>query len=316
MRARLGIVLSMLFVSGTLGAEPNVWDAARDPKAKRAEHALVAVERMLLRADAALDPTMQRNFLRGGLAMLEVAGGEELADPRLRFLLGDLLISVGRDEKGREILARALDSAPDSPLSGRAWFNLAIASAKLGDPTREKEAYTRALEVVWDPSFRANIYINRGESSMVQGDLGLAVRDYRRAIALADRPDHQALAYYGLGIALERSGDLPAALAAMRIAESIQLPGWGSALDLPGVFFVPAYDKHYYRALGAMALAREATEPKAERAELERAAVEWQSYLEGAQADGHRWLRNAELHLAGVKKALEKNKAKKPSPKR
>lgn len=317
-RALRGLLAAALACSAPARAEPNVWDVARDPRTARAEHALIAVERMLMRADSAFDPFLQRNFARAGLAMLEVAGGEQLPDPRVRFLLGDLLIdsAPGREREAREILERALEEAPDSPLAGRAWFNLAIASAKLNDPAREREAYTRALETVWERSFRANIYINRGESSMVQGDLPAAVRDYRRAIALAERPDHQALAYYGLGIALERSGDLPASLDAMRVAEHIQIPGFGSALDLPGVFFVPAYDKHYYRALGAMALAKEARDQAGERAELERAIAEWQAYLAEAEPAGHRWAGGARLHLTSLDKRLERLGPAKPAKRR
>jgi tetratricopeptide (TPR) repeat protein len=300
------LALALLLASGTAGAQPSVWEVAKDRRSARAHSTLIAVERMLERADRAFDPMLQRNFTRAGLAMLELAGGDELPDARVRFLLADLLIdaSLGREEEARSILERALDQAPDSPLAGRGWFNLAIASAKLGDPERERSAYTRALGVVWEPRFRANIFVNRGESNMVLGDLEQAIRDYREGIRLAAGPDHQALAHYGLGIALERSGDLPSALEAMRVAESIRIPPWGSALDLPGVFFVPAYDRSYYRALGAMALARVAPDKPSRVAELERAALEWQNYLLDADPDQHRWVIHARLHLGSVEKEL------------
>jgi tetratricopeptide (TPR) repeat protein len=300
------LALLCVWAARPAAAQPSVWEVAKDPRQARAHHALVAVERMLLRADIALDPFMQRNFMRGALAMLELAGGEELPDPRVRYLLADLLLdsTVQRDAEARSTVERALALAPDSPLAGRGWFNLAIACAKLGDPQREREAYTRALDLIWEPRFRSNILVNRGESHMVQGNLLLAIRDYREAIRIATGPDHQALGHYGLGIALERSGDLPAALDSMRVAESIQFPGVGSALDLAGVFFVPDYDKHYYRALGAMALARSADKPVERRAELERAFSEWQSYLLDAEPDGHRWAENARLHRASIEKQL------------
>lgn len=296
----------------SLHAQPSVWDVARDPRTARSHHALVAVERMLMRADMVFDPLLSRNFTRAGLAMLELAGGEELPDARVHYLLGELLLdaSVSREEEARKVLTRALQMAPDSPLAGRGWFNLAIASAKLDDPAREHSAYTRALQVAWEPRFRANILINRAESSMVLGDLRGAIRGYRAAIRLAAGPDHQALAHYGLGIALERSGDLPAALEAMRVAENITLPPWGSALDLPGVFFVPSFDKHYYRALGAMAIARDAADEAARRAELERALDEWRAYLKEAEPANHTWVKNAELHVGSLEKQLAKLGAK------
>jgi tetratricopeptide (TPR) repeat protein len=295
--------------SGHAASEPSIWDRAKGPEVEREQQALVAVERMLSRSDASpFDPQLQRNFMRAAVAMLELTGGERISDPRLLFLLGDLLSdsSVGRDKEARRLLERALRVAPDSPLAGRGWFNLAIVSARLGEPKAEHHAYTRALDTIWEPGFRANIYMNRGESSMVLGDLDRAIADYRRSIQLADRPDLQALAHFGLGIALERSGDMPAALVAMRTARAVQLIPWGSALDLPSVFFVPWYDIHYYKALAATSAARDAKQPKEASEHLMAAAKEWQDYLDPAITDGHRWVPNAKLHLADVMKRLKK----------
>ncbi|MBK7581729.1 MAG: tetratricopeptide repeat protein [Myxococcales bacterium] len=225
-------------------------------------------------------------------------------------------VTVGRDEDARTLLERALALAPNSPLAGRAWFNLAIASARLGKPERERSAYTKALESVWEPGFRANIYANRGESSMVLGRLDDAIADYKKAIVVADRPDLTALAQYGLGVALERNGDLPRALDAMQSARSIKIPGVGSALDLPSVFFVPAYDAHYYKALEAMSAARSAKKPELVAAHLLDAGDEWQKYLELAVPDKHRWVPNARRHseqvltrLRGLAKDLKRRAA-------
>lgn len=294
-------------VVSTLGssarAEPSLWDVARDPRTQRDYQTLVAVERMVARDDSAwFDPTLPERFMRAALAVVELAGGTESADPRLLFVAGDLLSdpTVGRDEDARKLLDRALRLDPGSPLAGRAWFNVAIASARLGEPKRERDAYTRALERVWEPGFRANILANRGESHMVLGELGAAIADYKRSIAAADRPDLSALAYYGLGVALERNGDLPRALEAMATASAIQIPGVGSALDLPSVFFVPAYDIHYYKALEAMAAARAAKKPELVAVHLLDAGEAWQKYLDHAVPDRHRWADNAKRHQAAV----------------
>lgn len=294
-------------VVSTLGssarAEPSLWDVARDPRTQRDYQTLVAVERMVARDDSAwFDPTLPERFMRAALAVVELAGGTESADPRLLFVAGDLLSdpTVGRDEDARKLLDRALRLDPGSPLAGRAWFNVAIASARLGEPKRERDAYTRALERVWEPGFRANILANRGESHMVLGELGAAIADYKRSIAAADRPDLSALAYYGLGVALERNGDLPRALEAMATASAIQIPGVGSALDMPSVFFVPAYDIHYYKALEAMAAARAAKKPELVAVHLLDAGEAWQKYLDHAVPDRHRWADNAKRHQAAV----------------
>jgi len=308
-RASLAAVLVAVAASAPARAEPSLWDKARDPAATRDYETLVAVERMIARDETAwFDPTLPGRFMRAALAIVELAGGTASRDARLLFVAGDLLSdpAVGRDEDARKLLDRALELEPSSPLSGRAWFNVAIASARLGDPKRERAAYSEALERVWEPGFRANILANRGESNMVLGELDLAILDYKRALGAADRPDLTALAYYGLGVALERNGDLPRALDAMASATAIQLPGVGSALDLPSVFFVPAYDIHYYKALAAMALARAATKPEAAAAHLLDAGEAWQKYLDVAVPERQRWVGNAKRHQSSVLGRLKK----------
>lgn len=304
----LSVVAALLFAHAPAHADASIWDVAKRPRLARAELVLHGVERMLARADeASFDPSMQADFARSALAMLEIAGGGKLPDVRLRFLLGDLLVdnSVARYREARKILRQALREAPHHPLAGRAWFDLAIADAKLDKPKEEIAAYGYALETTWDPDARANIFLNRAEARMLLGDLKHAISDYRRAVPLASRPELQALAYYGLGISLERSGDLPSALDAMATASSIRLPvraqKLGSALDLPSVFFVPAFDRYYYRALEQMAAARPPAAPALAATALERAIADWTKYLYFAKPAGAPWIRHAELLRAECK---------------
>jgi tetratricopeptide (TPR) repeat protein len=320
----LGVAAALLMVHATARADVSIWDVAKQPRLARAENVLHGVERMLARADeASFDPGMQADFARSALAMIEIAGGSDLPDVRLRYLLGDLLIdsNVGRYREARTILRRALREAPGHPLAGHAWFDLAIADAKLDKPKEEIDAYGHALETTWDPDSRANIYLNRAESRMLLGDLKGALKDYRRAIPLAARPELQALAYYGLGIVLERSGDLPSALDAMATASSIRLPlqsqGSSTALDLPSVFFVPAFDRYYYRALEQMAAARPPAAPQVAARALKRAIRDWTEYLVRAKPARAPWVRHAELLLASCQKKLAENEARiKPRSKR
>jgi tetratricopeptide (TPR) repeat protein len=295
-------------------AEPSIWDAARNPKARRAHVAFVQAERMQERAlDSFGDPRMQRDFTLAATALLELSGGSELGEPRLEYLLGDLLLdpllTISRTREAERLLSSALARAPDSPLAAQGWFNLAIARAKLRKPKGEHAAYTRALELQYEPDMRATIFTNRAESSMVSGDLKTAIRDYRRATALAQLPHAQALAQWGLGIALERDGDLPSALVAIDVASSIRLPSppypTSRVLELPQVFFVPDYDIHYYRALGAMAASRREEEPAADRKQaLTEAVARWTLYIEHAEPDGHRWVANAKAHKARCERDL------------
>jgi tetratricopeptide (TPR) repeat protein len=308
MRAGAALLAATLWAASA-AAQPSIWDKAADPQATRTYHVLVEAERMIMRAElSSLDlGASRRNFTRAALAVIQLGGGESTRDPRLLYLLGDLLSESGvrRDEEARRVLRRALAADPDSPLAGRAWFNLAIASARLGDSAAEHGAYTQALSRVWESDFRANIYMNRGESSMVLGNLKDAIADYRRAIVLAQRPELTALAHYGLGIALERNGDLPSALTAMNVARSIKLPVVGSALDLPSVFFVPDYDLYYYKALSAMAAERSAKQPQQQIRHLIVAIGNFSTYLEGAEPDRHRWAQNARLHRDNCQKKLD-----------
>lgn len=309
--ASMAVALAVL-VARPAAAQPSIWDEAKEPHLARAEHVLHGVERMLLRAEEAqAAPDMRADFTRAALAMLELAGGSELPDVRLRYLLGDLMVNsdIGRYDEAARLLRRALAEAPHHPLAAQGWFDLAIAEAKLHKPKLEIDAYDHALERAWQPELRANIFMNRGESQMVLGHLQPALADYRRALQIAQSPELRALAYYGLGITLERSGDLPSALDAMHKANAIKIHGRygnGSALDLSTVFFVPAYDLFYYKALSMMAAARDARQPSRKVARLERAVTYWSRYLASAQRDHQPWVQHAKLLLASCRRKLDK----------
>ncbi len=308
------VVVAALLVPAPASAEPSIWDEARDPQLAKADHVLHAVERMLLRRqEAAFSPDMQADFTRSALAMLELAGGGALPDVRLKFLLGNLLSdpAVGRYVEAVRLLRSALAQAPDHPLAGQAWFDLAIAEAKLHKPKLEIDAYDHALRLTWRREFRTIIFMNRGESQMVLGHLEPALADYRRAIDLAREPTQLALSYYGLGITLERNGDLPSALDAMHKANAIQVQtkyGPGSALDSSGVFFVPSYDLFYYKALALMAYARDASVPARKAERLDRAIAYWRQYLAGAEPDKQPWVQHAKLLLDSCRRKLAKAK--------
>jgi tetratricopeptide (TPR) repeat protein len=230
------------------------------------------------------------------------------SDPRLRLLLAEVLTDLGGGwaHETRGLLEPLLARAPDSDWAATGWHLLGLAAARLGDRQLECAAYDRALELVWDPEQRANVYYNRADAKMGLGRLGEAMVDYQEAIQLSSDPDTQALAYYGLGITLERRGDLPGALAAMRVASALRPPAQsGSALDKPSVFFVPAYDLYYYKALERMAAAEHAADRAERTAELESAIALWDRYLLEAEPDQHRWVQNARLNRANCQRAID-----------
>lgn len=287
--AALALLASTLCVAPSLRAQPTWWARAREPRAVQTQALLVAVEGMLARASvaASVDPALPRRFTLAGLALLHLGRVEREGDPRLAFFLGELLVDreVERWGEARRVLTAALAREPEAPEAARAWFNLAIACDKLGDPGCARDAYDAALELTWEPEARANVLLNRGEAHMTLGQLEAALADYRAALTVARSPALVALAYYGLGVALERSGDLPAALRAMSAGNAIRVhPSIDSALDLPSVFFIPPYEVHYYRALAALAQARLEEQPEARRQGLEQAARHWSRYLEADAA--------------------------------
>ena len=284
-------------------AEPSIWEVARDPEVASEHRLLVEVERMVdsRAVDLLGDPVVPKKG--AAIQKLRDAGGSKLADPRLRYLYGELLIDArpSEVEHGRSVLEGMLADDPASPVAAHAWFSVAIASARLEDREAEDAAYTKALDRAWMRSLRTTIFMNRGESRMMAGRLAEAVADYRESIRLARRPDQASLAWWGLAVALERYGDLPSALDAAGRAWRL----FPIALDLPTVFFVPSYEVHYYRALAAMARARH--EKNALDAALlhEEAALYWQRYADAA-APEDRWVDRARRHAA---RALERAEA-------
>jgi len=295
---------------GRAAAQPSLWDAARDPNAPAAYHALVQAETYLARAEEEVPYSAAwRAGLQAATAIL--AKQREARDPRVPILLAETVsrLGTGWERDVRDLLTRTLAADPplDPSLAAQALYQLALAAARLDDRQFERDAYGRALELVHDADQRANLFYNRADAEVGLGLLDAALVDYRRAIPLARDPALQALAYYGLGIALERRGDLPSAFGAVRLARSLQGAGAAlSVLDHPDVFFVPEYDLYYYKALDEMAAAQTQADPTARRVELLGAAAYWQRYLMEAEPAGHRWAANARRHLARCEREVER----------
>jgi len=321
-RAFAPLLLAGLLWAGTGQAAPSIWQRARDPHAGAQHTMLSRIERLLgslglaefdaeLSAGAiALTQLGQSNWPCLSRASAGDAAGETALDPRLEYLIGGALLDsqAGHEREARCMLERALRDAPNSPLAARGLSDLAIAAAKLGDREAEHAAYLRALELTWQPDSRANLLANLAESEMALGNLTGAVRGYRSALSTSQQPELVAGAYFGLAVALDRSGDLPSALDAAKRALSVPMPPnlfvTGSVLDLPNVFFMPQYEIHYYKALGAMAAAQLAADDLAKRDALSEASDQWSRYLEPAEADHARYAPRAALHQASVARQL------------
>ena len=124
--------------------------------------------------------------------------------------------------------------------------------------------------------------------------------DFRAAVQLARGVEVMALSRFGLGVALERSGDLPQGLQEIARGVALRLPvppyPSDSVLDLPGLRWIPEYDVHYFRALGAMSeLDRDASSERV-RDRYETALESWEQYVPAAEAENDRFLPNALRH--------------------
>ena len=320
--------LSLAFGTRAAQADPNLWQRAREPAAAEQQKVLNRMERILGSIGLPeLDPEMSAAAIAMSVlsqtlpacpAEDAAALNRSAAQARFDYLIGGALYAsrTHREADARCILERALESAPDSPLAAEGWFHLALATGQLGDRVAERTAYLHALALTWEPDVRAVLRVNLAESEMGSGELKAALRDYRLALPEAQQPDTLSAAYFGLAVALDRSGDLPSSLEAARNATLIPLPPTlfpvASVLDLPGTFFSPDYEIHYYRALAAMAAARQAKDDLSRRAALADAEEQWSAYVVPAEADHAPWAPRARLHQARIERELSALNAKLP----
>jgi tetratricopeptide (TPR) repeat protein len=327
------VLAALSALAGALAARPaaadaNLWQRAREPRLAAQQLVQNRIERVLGSIGLSeFDPELSAAAIAISVLTQTLPACGIRSDPppsdtpqqaRFEYLIAGALVDSdsNREADARCLLERALRRAPNSPLAAEGWFHLAIAASKLGDRSAEREAYVHALDLTWQPELRAKLRVNLADSEMGSADLKGALRDYRLALLDSRQPDDLSAAYYGLAVALDRSGDLPSALAAAGSALQIQLPPSlfpaSSVLDLPSTFFTPSYEIHYYKALAAMAGARQAKEAVTERAALAEAAEHWAAYLVPAEADQSPWAPRARLHRARVERELGALTAKMP----
>ena len=145
---------------------------------------------------------------------------------------------------------------------------------------------------------------------MLSGQLLEAVADFRAAVTLGRGVEVMALSRFGLGVALERSGDYPQGMQEIARGVALRLPvppyPSESVLDLPGLRWIPEYDVHYFRALGAMSEAEIADATEQQRERYETALESWEQYIPAAEAQKDRFLPNALRHRQRCADALSR----------
>lgn len=322
--------LATAFGCRMAGAEPlSFWDEVRDPTAGNAQRAL----------EEALTPRIPMLDLRSGalrigeilharahdaVVALELRGGEALASSDALYLYGISLVYAddGRDEDGRRVLRKALAADPESPLAATAWFEAAVASNRLLDFESERAAYDEALRVQWDADERATLLSNRAEASMSLGDLARAREDYLASLDSATSSGSvvYALASWGLAVAYARDDDLPDAMKYAWKATQMRFPEidptrglvLAQAIDLPSVFYTPAHEIFFYRALGEMASVEHEDDLAKRRQALARALDLWDHYLVPAKRNGDRWIQNAEFQRRWCSRRLSELGVRQP----
>ena len=286
-------ILSLLSTPASgLVAEPSFWQRVRSPSVAAERRLHDALERKLESWRAiGPEPELKRDLALAAVAMIDLARIDRPRDPALCVLMAEVLVlaKAGREARVRELLRRATASLPAGPLSALSHYRLGQSFARGAEWSRARAEYTIALSQAWDPELRAGAHIYRGYANLALGDFSAAIADQRRAVELAPTKDLEALALYGLGLSLERSGDLPTALGVLEGAARIRLavPPYDSEdpLELPGVFFVPTYERHYLRGLFRMAIAKRANELDFRAAALDAAIAAWDTYLVAAKQD-------------------------------
>jgi tetratricopeptide (TPR) repeat protein len=124
------------------------------------------------------------------------------------------------------------------------------------DFARAAEEYERALSLRLDEGSRGVVLGNLAEVTMMSGNLEEAVAYYERAIHEGSA-DERLLSLWGLSVALDRLGEHGEAMEhAQKALRDDQRPM--GVLKQSSVFFVPAYESHYYDGVGMLAMAEEA----------------------------------------------------------
>lgn len=318
--ATLGAALLVLSQVARADTPPTIWSRVSDPGAKGRWALHLEVRKLLDESRRSMGigaafPSLAEFQVGNARDLLERAAVMEGDDPVLLFDLGTACERLERHERAIVALRRGLALAPTHPAAPEAWLTLALALAKLDRPDEERSAYVAFLEQSTEPQGRGVALYNFAEAEMRLGRLPEAIRGYREAMGQGTGTnrtsgDTYVLALWGLAVALDRYGDTSAA---EREAEraAVQLDPWDHIIDnRDNVFFVPAYERNWYLALGAAARARAAgSDVRAALRYAQKAESHWTEYVLRATAKD-RWKSIAERHLAAAKRERQRLEAK------
>lgn len=297
------------------------WQAALDPRRAR-------VDALAARAEASLDEAMIRDaelnmaarMASSVFAFEEQRRSRALIDAALRDARAALSLDPAHG-LARYVVARVRERLDASPAETIAACNAALASLDAQDRERrallafslgvshtrlEQHALARdAYEtIVDDPSApgRATALCNLAEVHMYLGEVTRSLDRYRECSRLMPT---NATAYWGLAVAHDRAAhDADSRIAADR-AVSMD-PDLRDILG-EGVFYVPAYERHYYVAIAREAQGRRPGEAPA----LVAALAAWRSYASEGGPNAP-WLDRVQAHIRAIE--IELSLRARPSP--
>ncbi len=315
------LTLALVAVASVASADtpPPVWSRARDPGAKDRWALHLEVRKLLDESRTSIGvspafPSFAEFQVAHARDLLERANVMEGEDPVLLFDLGMACERLERHERAVVAFRRGLSLAPNHPAAPEALLTLAVALAKLDRPDDERGTYLAFLEQSTDPDARGVALYNFAEAEMRLGRLPEAIRGYREAMgqgrSMARTGTTYVLALWGLAVALDRYGDTSAAEREADRA-AVQLDPWDHVIDNHDtVFFVPAYERHWYLGLGAAARARAAgNDARAALRYAQKAESHWTEYVLRATPKD-RWKALAERHLTAAKRERQRLEAK------
>ena len=317
-----GLAMAIVF-RGSGGARadtpPSAWDIAKDPATRSAYELHVRVERLLYPSSDGSDGAelglgivrMRELRLEAAKATLEAGirdGGEgsERLQVDLALVLEALATIQQHDEWHRQVadLLAPLADRPEgfggnpAPLEA-----LATAYAWLDRPREEVPIWRRYVGAVTDDRRRVSPLVNLGEAEMRLGDLTGAMAEFRTAIDICEElagaaslDAEYALALWDLSVALDRAGDSSVALDTVRRAKRWTwleegplglvrtVTGWDVIRDHVDVYFVPAWEREWYLAMGEAADAESAPDAAARAGSWATVEEHWKAYLAGAEA--------------------------------
>jgi tetratricopeptide (TPR) repeat protein len=316
MRTRAFVLATALALAGAAcparaDTPPSVWDKARDPSVSEHWALHLRVQHLLSsprddESDVRLEPKRDAELrAEAALALLEDVGAATSPDVRLRFDLGDVLYALARRsertdlyERAARTLEGALALGPDASGSTEALDELASCYGKLDRSREELETWHRLIPRLLDPRSRALDSYNMAEAEMrlgrVDDALGTLHDVLRQCAELPNTSSTYVLTLWDVAIALDRSGDPRGALqTAVQAAQQSAIDsngylttGRGLLKHDDGVYFVPAYERDWYLALGSEALSKQDKDPREAAAYLAEALQEWDEYITQATAAG------------------------------